>query len=56
MAGGEKMDEAQKRLKLRRSMLDANGEIVIRTDITDVGIFALDAARARSMRFANVRT
>ena len=46
LAGGEKMDEAQKRLKLRRSMLDANGEIVIRTDITDVGIFALDAARA----------
>jgi len=42
LAGGENHDEAKKRLKLQRSALDANREMVIRTDIVDVGIYILD--------------
>ena len=42
LAGGEH-DEAKKRLKLQRSALNATAEMVIRTDVIDVGIYALEA-------------
>jgi translation initiation factor eIF-2B subunit gamma len=36
-------EEAKKRLNLRRSALNAVPDVVIRTDVTDVGIYAFDA-------------
>jgi translation initiation factor eIF-2B subunit gamma len=42
LAGGER-DEAMKRLKLHRSALNSNAEMVIRTDLTDAKVYALEA-------------
>lgn len=48
---GGKEDEAKKRLKLHRSALNNNGEMVIRTDLTDVGAYVLDGAETlRALR------
>jgi len=42
LAGGER-DESMKRLKLQRSVLNANAEMVIRTDLSDAKIYVLEA-------------